>query len=180
MDRCLPHVDLSRPVAWVSQSAQDTDPRHFLEDIEGLLGVAIDRMPAEAAGWEDAGLVLVTHLPEAASLLPVGVRFQSCLGRQGVVMGLGAPAAGFGEAVFPGSVGQPGPGLQWLPDAVILPGTATTPDAADLHEWLRGGARRFALRLPPESMLAFGPQGEVEVWGGPQPGLTLGPGWTHI
>jgi hypothetical protein len=178
MDRLLPRMDLGRAVVWLAADPEGPQPTKFLEDIEDLLGAPVDRQSPAEDGWEAAGLLLITD-PSPVSMVPaLRTRLLTCLEGGGIVMAVGEPAAGFGEAIHSPLGGAPGEGLRWLPGSVVLPEEEALPDDG-WRTWLQSPEKRFAIRLPADSMLALGPAGEVEAWGGAQPGVILGSAWRH-
>jgi hypothetical protein len=178
MDRLLPHLDLGRAVVWLASDPEGPQPTKFLDDIEDLLGAEVVRRSPAEDGWESAGMLLLTD-PSPVSMLPtLRHRLLACLEGDGIVMAVGQPAAGFGEAIRSPLGGMPGEGLGWLPGSVVLPeGEALADDG--WRSWLQSPEKRFAIRLPADSMLALGPAGEVEAWGRAQPGVILGSAWRH-
>jgi hypothetical protein len=179
MDRLLPRMDLGRAVVWLAADPEGTQPTKFLEDIEDLLGAPVDRQSPAEVGWETAGLLLITD-PSPVSMLPaLRNRLLTCLEGDGIVMAVGQPATGFGGAIRSPLGGAPDEGLGWLPGSVVLPeGEELAEDG--WRRWLQSREKRFAIRLPADSMLALGPAGEVEAWGGAQPGVILGSAWRHV
>lgn len=180
MEELLAHTDLSRPVCWLETDPEAIEVSEFLNEIEELIEASIEPTPIERAGWENAGLLLMPGRGGATWLVApeTRVRLLACLQAGGTLAAFGGPATAFGE-ILPGAAGPLEPGLAWLPASVILTAEEPTVQAPAIRGWLRGPEKRYALRLAEASVLALGPDGEVEVWGSPRPGLTLGPAWSH-
>jgi hypothetical protein len=87
-----------------------------------------------------------------------------------VILAEGAAAEALGQ--FSG-IGDLVPGLGWLPGAVIQAHhTSDRPCPA-----LSRRSHLYRLGLAEGSALALGPQGSVELWGGPSPVVTFGTSW---
>jgi hypothetical protein len=78
--------------------------------------------------------------------------------RGAVVLVEGISAALFGEWYI-GSDERLHPGLGWLANAIIL--TASAPPVP-IEQGMQG---RYQLHISPGSAIAFGPDGEIELWG---------------
>ncbi len=188
MERLLGRLDLSRPIAAIAAPDSDADQvNEFLESIEdwlstetGLLELDTD---LETEGWEGSGLLLlVGDDPELwieALRAEAGERLRTGLERGAVVLAVGGAAGALGEKALAGM--RPGElvdGLAWLPGSLLLhaPGDE---DLGEVRNWLQADLPRTALRLQTGSIMALGPQGEVERWGEPAPELILGRGWSR-
>ncbi len=68
-------------------------------------------------------------------------------------------------------------GLAWLPGTLILPGAAEVGTSAEARDLLSDEPQAVALGIGPQSALALGPDGELEVWGEPQVSIVLGAAW---
>jgi hypothetical protein len=180
MEQLLGHADLSKPVCWLETDADPVEGSEFLNEIEELIEASIDPTPIDRAGWENAGLLLLPGRGRATGWVApeTTVRLLACLQSGGTLAAFGSPAAAFGE-ILPTAAGALSPGLGWLPGAVILTEEGPTVQEPAIRSWLRGPEKRYALRLAEASVLALGPEREVEVWGNPPPGLTLGSAWSR-
>jgi hypothetical protein len=187
-ENLLSKMDLSRPSVCVAAGEMLTpDLDGLLEDIETLLGVPVslwrleEEPPEEMAG---AGLViLVGGIVEdwAAGLdhSIIGELVLQSLNRGGVILALGPAAGALGTWVFPTTEEEIVAGLNWLPGALILPGEPSPGDVDKVRQLLERQPKAYALGLSEASLVAFGPAGEIEVWGEAQPRLILGSGWSE-
>lgn len=175
MERLLAHTDLSRPVNWLQSDLYGLEPAEFLNALEDILDRSIEPTPVEDLGWENSGLLFVSVPPDTPE---VQDRILECLRGGGTLTAIGGAAAALGE-MQASAAGQVTAGLGWMPSSVIL--TPSGPGVRDpaVLDWLRGPERRYALRFSEGSVLALGPEGEVEVWSEPPPAVTLGPSWTR-
>lgn len=179
VERLLAHSDTSRPVHWLETEREATEPSEFLNEIEELASSPVEPVILDDPDWEGAGLLMVSDRTAPLSLTAshIASRLLACLQSGALLAAFGAPALAFGEVLSEPS-GTLVPGLAWLPGSILLAGPAPTLEDPPVRSWLRSD-RRLALRLPPAAVLALGPEGELEVWGGEQPGVTFGPGWSR-
>jgi hypothetical protein len=186
-DKLLAKMDISRPsVCLAAGEILTPDLDAFLEDIETLLGVPVslwrleEEPPTEMAG---AGLMILVGgiVEDWISGLEnslIGELVLQSLNHGGVIFAVGPAAAALGTWTFPTAEDDLAPGLTWLPGAVVLPGEASTAEMESLRELLESQPKAYALGLREASLVAFGPAGEIEVWGEAQPLLILGKGWS--
>ncbi len=176
----LAHAAPSRPALWLETEAEAIEPSEFLNGVEEEVEALVRVVHISDPQWERAGLLMVSEgaKTERLAAADASSRLLACLRSGGALAAFGGSAAAFGE-VFVTETGGLTPGLGWLPASILLPEPAPAADDATLRAWLRSPEKRIALRLPRSSVLALGPEGEVEVWGGAQPALTLGPAWSH-
>jgi hypothetical protein len=66
--------------------------------------------------------------------------------------------------------------LDWISNAIIVLDPEDARNQAVL-DWVGQEERRLILNLEPGSILALGPEGEVERWGAAPPEIILGRGW---
>ncbi|MGH2606033.1 MAG: hypothetical protein ACRDG5_05535, partial [Anaerolineales bacterium] len=95
----------------------------------------------------------------------------------GLVLASQAASGCFGSWTLPGPAHDISPGLAWLPGAIVLAGEADPAGREEVRRLLRDRDHSYAIGLPSAAILALGPQGEVEVWGGAAPRVALGKGW---
>lgn len=180
LDHLLARMDLDRPAVWLSLEAGEVEPAEFLDDLEDTLMTSVAIASPSDSGWEEAGLLLLGGPSGAGPGPNLGLRLKSCLDLGGVVMAMGLAAGDFGDGVVSSDDGLVRPGLGWLSGGLILTGPDDPQLGASVRGWLQSPERRYALRLPEGSVFALGPGSEAEVWGGPPPGIILGPAWTHL
>jgi hypothetical protein len=180
IDLLLARAIASRPVVWLETEPGAVEPGEFLDDIEQQVEAPVRSIPIDHPEWEKAGLLMVSEAADPAGLArsEASPRLLTCLQSGAAVAAFGRSAGAFGEVVL--AEGGLAPGMAWLTASIILPESMAAPATEPLvRDYLRSPEKRLGLRLPPSSVLALGPQGEVEVWGGPQPGLILGSAWSH-
>ena len=68
-------------------------------------------------------------------------------------------------------------GLGWLPGAFILPGVTDVGSSPVASALLAEAPAAIALGIGPQSALALGPDGELEIWGAQQVSIALGSAW---
>jgi hypothetical protein len=185
-DRLLEAVDFSLPLLGI------IPPGDALKELQALLtdlGILFesqtsvtftDTSPTEAV--EPAGLVILAggdslHWLEALDRTALEESLLRQLGGGGMVLALGAPAAALGSWMLPGEGEETVIGLGWMPGGIVLPGVGDPSTLPQVRELLASKARSYALGLLPDSALAVGPEGEVEVWSSLAPTLMLGKGW---
>lgn len=188
MERLLARLDLSRPIVALVAPDSDTDQvNEFVETIEDWLGTEVGYLELdtdlETEDWENSGmLLLVGEDPELwveAMSQGAGLRLRSGLARGALVLAVGGAGSALGEQALASL--RPGeliPGLGWMPGSLLLEEPGDENHRA-VKSWLQNDEPRYALRLHPGSILAFGPNGEVERWGEPAPQVVLGSGWTR-
>jgi len=187
-ERLLSKMDISRlSVCVAAGDILTPDLDAFLEDIETLLGTPVglwrleEEPPVELAG---AGLlVLVGGIVEdwTAGLdnTLIGELVLQSLNQGGVIFAIGPAAAAMGTWTFPTVDDDIAPALKWLPGALIMPGEGSPSDLDKVRQLLEAQPKAYALGLSEASLVAFGPAGEIEVWGEAQPRLILGSGWSE-
>jgi hypothetical protein len=187
-ENLLAKMDISRPtVCLAAGEALTPELDGFLEDIETLLGVPVglwrleEEPPTEMAG---AGLlILVGGIVEdwiaGLESTLVGELILQSLSQGGVILAIGSAAAALGTWTFPTTGDDLVPGLTWLPGALVITGGASGAEMGKVRQLLETQPRAYALGLSEASLVAFGPAGEIEVWGDAQPRLILGSGWSE-
>ena len=68
-------------------------------------------------------------------------------------------------------------GLGWLPGAIVLPGVTDVGSSPVASALLAEAPAAVALGIGPQSALALGPDGELEIWGEQQVSIALGTAW---
>jgi hypothetical protein len=67
--------------------------------------------------------------------------------------------------------------LGWLGAALVVPGQDTPAELASVRQHLTANPKAYALGLSEYTLVALGPEGEIEVWGASKPTIILGQGW---
>lgn len=90
-----------------------------------------------------------------------------------IILAEGLSAAVFGAWVYL-PTGRISSGLDWVHNALILPGVTAMTDSRAGREALAAQPGAVAVGIGAGSALALGPDGQVEVWGERQVTITLG------
>lgn len=186
MERLLERLDLSRPIAAIAAPDADTDQvNELLESFEEWLGVEAGYLELDTdldqEGWEESGLLLLEgDDPElwVEALRGEGQRRLHQAVEQGsMILAVGGAAGAFGAHIL--SSVRPRalvPALNWIPESIVV----LDPEEAhgdSLRSWVQAEPRRLILRLESSSILALGPDNQVERWGPAAPEILLGTGW---
>jgi hypothetical protein len=186
MERLLERFDLARPIAAIT--APDCDPgavNELLESLEEWLGVEAGCLELdtdlEIEGWEESGLLLLEGDDPAVwvDALQEGhdERLRLVMEQGGLVLAIGGVAGAFGShSLSPVRPDRVLPGLDWLSETIVV----LLPEDAHgeaVRDWIQQGDRRLVLQLDPGSILALGPDEQVERWGATAPEIILGKGW---
>ena len=188
-EKLMEKVDLSRTLVCLLMGEMISHDLHaFIDDVEALIEAPATVIRAQVASeleceelYENAGLILLTggqtqdwirtfELP--GSCLKVERLLQEC----GLVFATGSAATALGTWVFIDEE-KPIPGLGWLDGAVVLPNIQDPVEIPGVKELISQHEHLYALGFPQGAILALGPKGEVEVWGGTPPIIALGRGW---
>lgn len=160
-------------VACVAVSADPAAADRLLDDVEDLgapSGYIVDIMAEDDHTIEDrlgeAGVIVLTADHDADSvrsaLTGAALRgIEAAHGRGAVVVIEGVCALLFG-GWYPGPDAEFHEGFSWLANAVVTIGAALD-TAAEYAVSSTGYA--FQLQIEPGSAIAFGPDGEIELWG---------------
>ncbi len=93
-----------------------------------------------------------------------------------IILVEGLSASVFGAWVYL-QTGKITTGLDWLHNALIVPGVTAIADSQAGREVLAAQPGAIAIGIGSGSALALGPDGEVEIWGERQVTITLGRGF---
>lgn len=188
-DKVLSSIDLSLPPLCILAPEHELEStQDFLEEVEALLGLPIEVIQLEefsGAEWSQAGLIVLVGGPSEAwvtrlSRLGRGSRPSYGPAEGSLVLAAGPAAGALGSWVLSPGESAPSPGLGWLPGAMVLPGWGAPTEKEPVRKALAREERSYAVALPESSILALGPEGEVEVWGDVKPTIALGPSWSRI
>ena len=189
-ERLIERVDLSRtPMCLLMGGMISEELRGFIDDVEALLQAPAMVIRAQNVSeieceelYETAGLILLTGgqtqdwirtLELSESCLKIKRLLQEC----GLVLATGPAATALGSWVFIDMEEKPIPGLGWLDGAVVLPNVQDPVEIPGVKKLISQHELSYALGFPQGAILALGPKGEVEVWGGTPPTIALGRGW---
>jgi hypothetical protein len=70
-------------------------------------------------------------------------------------------------------------GVGWVAGAIILTEVAEPSEHDTVRSWLEEEPKGYALALAEHTLVALGPDGDIEVWGDAEPVIVLGPGWSE-
>lgn len=180
-------IDLSRPPVILTYSEPaPAGLAELIDDLSGLLGVkpvllpAAAEPPAELA--EQSMIVLAGGQPEdwvgLLSESPLGDLLLEALLQGAVILASGAAAASLGSWYLPDSANNPDFGVGWVAGAIILPGEEEPSENEIVRTLLEEETKGYALALAGHTLVALGPDGDIQVWGQAEPVIMLGPGWS--
>jgi len=192
MERMLALIDLSYPPLCLTLGSDDFEAvDDFIDDYETLTGVELTVVDLWDLSYEQtvaavsqAGFVFFVGglaLDWVAQIDPLGSGNSAAdfFRQNRMIMVLGPVVASLGSWVFSPLDGDIKPGLDWIPNAVVLPDEAAPMEDDRIRALLAGRERAFAIGLPHDSIFALGPQGNVEVWSAMKPVIALGRGWSE-
>lgn len=118
-----------------------------------------------SAGMVYLGGGVVNHILDTIAESPVEEAIRSVIEQGGVVAGIGAGAAAFGDlARSMVTHGAPVKGLGWLRDSFVEPGF-TGEASRTLHELILKRRIGLGLGIPAGTALSIGPEGSAEIVG---------------
>ncbi len=186
MERLLERLDLSRPIVAIADADSDSSQMNeLLESLEEWLGAEAGFLELDtdlsAEGWEESGLLLLigddpeiwTDALRGESL----ARLRRALLNGTIILAVGGAGRAFGMQVVSAVRGDMFvPALNWIPETMVAT-DATEAGSEIVRSWLQNEEPRIVLFLEPTSILALGPEQQVERWGQAAPGIILGSGW---
>lgn len=184
-DRLLTWTDLSRPVLVLGPQG---GPAEAVADLAEDLATLFEQAPRFASladlgpgDLQEAGLVVLAPAPPGDWVqawrgfsAPDPSRW---LDEGSLLLALGGAAAAMATWGVTEEGPSPLPGLGWLEDTLLVAGDVDLAGATEAREVLEKHPQAFALVLPPEAILALGPEGEVEVWSEVKPRIIFGRAW---
>lgn len=184
-ERLVEHTDLSQPGLVLTAGPSTPDGQQFVEDVDVLFNSNVEvHLLDEVAGAPELGRGLIALLGgqpsdwlTACDAAGLDESLLGSLTEGGLVLASQAASACFGSWTLPGPGTDISPGLAWLPGAIVIPGEADPVEHEEVRRLLRERDHVYAIGIPPAAILALGPQGQVEVWGGAAPRVALGKGW---
>lgn len=184
-ERLVQHTDLSQPGLVLTAGPPTPDGRQFVEDVDVLFNSNVEvHSLDELAGAPELGRGLIALLGgqvsewlTACDAAGLDESLLVSLTEGGLVFATQAASACFGSWTLLGSGPEISPGLAWLPGAIVIPGETDPAEREEVRRFLRERDHAYAIGLPATAILALGPQGQVEVWGGAAPRVALGKGW---
>jgi len=185
-DHLLEKIDPSRPpLGLMGGGGRSQKMAALMEDLAVLIeveGVVMALGEETEQHIENAGMIVLAggktqEWLQAFEHSDLEQRLIEFLQMGNLLIAAGTPAAVFGSWTLPEDGAPLKKGLEWLPGAIVLPGTGEPAEIPEVSELLASSGRLFALGLPPETALAVGPGGEAGVWSLASPKLVLGKGW---
>jgi hypothetical protein len=185
-DHLLERIDPSRPpLGLTGGSGRSQKMEAFMEDLDVLIeveGVVLALGEETEQHIENAGMIVlaggkILEWLQAFERGDLEQRLIEFLKMGNLLIAAGTPAAVFGSWTQAEDGSPLKNGLEWIPGAIVMPGIGEPAEIPEVNELLASSERLFALGLPPETALAVGPGGEVEVWSLAAPKLVLGKGW---
>ena len=189
VERLLEVVDLSRPILVIRpQDAILLEIDQWVLDLEALLEIPLTYLELDVVDdhelitqCQEAGLVIIAAEDDfpLASLIKRIASNQSefALDRNQILWFVGTAGMTLGDWAYNVTTDQTIEGMGWLPGAVILHQMGGLAEMEPVQEILRNHHRSYALNLLGDATIALGPEGEIELWGSPQPSIVLGHGW---
>lgn len=185
-DRVIAHVDISYPPFLIYADDEDEAPGlPFVEDVEGILGIGIERVAlpdAQNVQVAQPGLFILSggvasDWINALGTSKLGDALQVALEEGALIFAAEGAAAALGTWVIERGDDIPTEGLGWLPGAIVLPWLDDPANSDRVRALLALSEPLYAIGIANGRLLAFGPRGQVEVWGVSPPTLALGAGW---
>jgi hypothetical protein len=158
---------------WVLTDMEDLGaPTGYLVDVASEDDLTVQKKLAEA------GVVVITGGADLvdlrSGLMGAAVSgIQEAFENGAVVLAEGLGAAMFGAWVLMKN-GEATSGLDWLQNALVLPGVTSVAEAQQAKTLLNIYPTALAVGVGSGSALALGPDGEVETWGFKQVTIALG------
>ena len=182
----LSHADLSYlPLCILADTTSDPSLPKFLTDLEVLLDVEIVVVTlAEIGDWDilNPGIVVLSGGKPEDWVTALGETHLGVLILQAFEDGLllftsDAAASGLGSWVLEDLGETPFPGLNWLVGSIVLTWTRDPAENKSVRTVLSKQEPLYAMGLEGGRIIAFGPEGEVQLWGADAPTIVLGSGW---
>lgn len=182
----LEYTDISRSPVMISTSdPHDPSIVRVARDLEMLIGVEtvhLSLSTAQQVQSAEVGLFLLSGDDaegwiEALTLSNLGAALKDALMDGALIFAVDAAASALGSWAMVVGKDEPQRGANWLPGAMILPRLLDPAESETVRSWLRVHERVYALGLAGGGIVAFGPDGEFQLWGGDNPTVLLGSGW---
>jgi hypothetical protein len=185
-ERIVTHADISfSPFLIHSESEADDSVVPFVDDIEGLLGVKVEVLSlgeAQFAEVAQPGLYVLaggtaTEWITALKTTKLGDALRFALDEGALLIAAGGAAEAMGAWAIVKGMEDVIEGLNWLPGAIVLTWLDDPVTSKRVRSLLALSDPLYAIGIADGRLFAFGPQGEVEMWGVDHPTLALGAGW---
>jgi hypothetical protein len=185
-ERVINHVDISySPFCIFVEEEIEPSTSAFIDDIEVLLGVSVERLRLSEAQYVETaqpGLFILSGGtgPDWINVLGTslfGEAMKKALLEGALIIAVNAAASVLGSWVLERGGQSAVEGLNWLPGAIVLPWLDDPANSDRVRSLLSLPDQLYALGIVDGKMFAFGPEGQVENWGNDAPTLVLGAGW---
>lgn len=178
-------IDLSRPPVILSVGEPPPGLKDLNGDLAALLSVEPILLEATVDPPEELAelslIVLVgsdgERWVDLLATSSLGDLLLKALVQGGVVLAVDQAAAALGSWRMDPVLGTASEGLGWVSGAVIMPGETEPSKSAALRELLEENPKAYALALAEHTLVALGPENEIQVWGEAEPTIIFGPGW---
>ncbi len=94
-----------------------------------------------------------------------------------LLMAIGCLVSLLGEWSYDPDQDQISDGIGWFPHAIFMLGPEAPASKKGIRQIIEEQMKSYALSLAPETIIAIGPHGKVEIWGEAAPEILLGQGW---
>jgi len=185
-DHLIRHSNLSySPIHITINTENDPISSALIDDLEIILDVQVETVElADASLVESAGAGLfilsggdATSWIDSLASSALGSAMKEAIRDGALLFAAGGAASALGSWAVDDLSAQPIPGLDWLPGAIVLPWINDPAESNSVRELLAKREAAYALGLAKGRLFAFGPHGQVEVWGGAAPTVVLGSDW---
>ena len=185
-DHLISHTNLSySPIHITIKTEDGRDSAALIDDLELLLDVTVETVDLEDVRLVESaapGLLILSggdakSWITALGLSPLGSALKQAIQDGALLFAADAAALALGSWAVESVAAEPIPGLEWLPGAIVLPWIDDPAEAESVRDLLEKQEAAYALGLAKGRLFAFGPHGQVEVWGGAKPIVVLGSDW---
>lgn len=185
-DHLIRHSNLSySPIHITINTEVDPISPALIDDLEIILDVQVETVDLADASLVEraaAGLFIlsggdaISWIDSLASSM-LGSAMKEAIRDGALLFAAGGAAAALGSWAVEELSVAPVRGLDWLQGAIVLPWTTDPAESDPVRELLVKQEATYALGLAKGRLFAFGPHGQVEVWGGAAPTVVLGSDW---
>ncbi len=185
-ERVINHVDISySPFCIFVDEEIEPSTSAFIDDIDALFGVSVERLRLSEAQYVETaqpGLYILSGGTESDWINVLGTSLfgealKKALLEGALIIAVNAAASALGSWVLEREGPSAVEGLNWLPGAIVLPWLDDPANSDHVRSLLSLNDQLYALGIADGKMFAFGPEGQVEIWGNDAPTLVLGVGW---
>lgn len=186
-DHFIRRINLSNTPMHITPKTVDNHiSSALIDDLEIILDSqveTVDLADASLVQHASPGLILLWGGGDAKTWIAsleiemLGSSINNAICDGALLFSAGGAASALGSWAVDDLSAQPIPGLDWLPGAIVLPWINDPAESNSVRELLAKWEAAYALGLAKGRLFAFGPHGQVEVWGGAAPTVVLGSDW---